>query len=107
MSILPGFDRVTERFLESGEVVKHAAAFVVVSADRRFGKIKMTVPARVVAFSKKFLVLFVRERLDVQTVRGAEARLHSEENVFLRPDLGKEIVPLVQTDAMNRQGRDN
>src|SRR5258708_16474142 len=103
MSILPGLDRVMERFLERREVVKRSATFVVVSANRCFGEIKVAVTARVIAFAKKRGVLVIGKRRNVQSMRGAEARLHSEKNILVRPDLGEKILALVQTDAMDRQ----
>ena len=36
---------------------------------------------------------------------GMERHLHPKKNAFVVPDLGEKIVPLVQTDAMQRQQR--
>src|SRR5207253_2317775 len=107
MSILPRRERLLQRVLKSIEVVERTASLVVISANGRFGEIKMAVTARVIASAEKFLVLFVRERLDVQSVRGAETHLHSEENILLRPHFGEKIVAFVESHAMNRQCRAN
>ena len=61
MSILPGFNRFVQRFSERNEVVKRTAAFIVIPADGRFGKVKMAVATRVIAFSEEVGVLFIRE----------------------------------------------
>src|ERR1041384_354425 len=105
VSILPWRERFLHRILERYEIVKRAASLVVVSANCRFGEVKVTVTARVIAFAKQLFVLLIRKGRNMQPVRGAETHLHPEENIFLRPDLGKEIVALVQAQPMDRKRR--
>lgn len=59
MPIFPGFNGFPQRSLKSDQIVQGAAAFVVVPANGRFGEIKMSVAARIVALSKQLSVLFV------------------------------------------------
>ena len=50
--VLPRLNGIRQRFLERDEIVKGAASFVVISADRRFREIQVTVTAGIVAFTK-------------------------------------------------------
>lgn len=105
MSIFPGLDRLSKSFPKGDEVVKDSAPVVVISANRCLGKIKMAVSARIVALAKQRGVFFVGKRRDVQSMRGAEARLHSKKDILIVPGFRKEIFPLVQADSMNRKRR--
>src|SRR5438552_8786794 len=102
MSILPGSDRLVQRFLEGNEVVKRAAALLVISPDRCFGKIKIAVTARIVAFVEQSSVLFVGKRRDVQATRGDEADLHFQKHASISPCFSKKICPFMQSHSVNR-----
>src|SRR5215468_8802328 len=104
MSILPRLDRFNQRLLKSNEVVERSASLIVIPANRRFGEIKVTVTSGIIAFPKQLLVLLVRIRWNVQTVRCAEARLDSKKSRFFRPDFGEEIFSLMQTHSVDRKG---
>src|ERR1700730_6825838 len=65
----------------------------------------MAVTAWVTAFAIEFRVRGLGESSRMQTMCGMERHLHSKKNAFVIPDLGEEIVPLVQTDAMQRHQR--
>src|SRR5438874_7408808 len=78
MSILPGFNRIAQRFSKCNEIVKSSALFIVISANRRFSQIKMAVPARVVAFPKQGRVFFIGKRWNVPPTGSADTLLRSE-----------------------------
>ena len=61
VAILPRLDRLMESFLESNEIVERSTSFIVSSADRCFGQIKVAVAARVVAFAKQLLIFRIGE----------------------------------------------
>src|SRR5947207_1426373 len=61
MSILPGFNRFAQRVSKCDEIVKRSASLIVLPADSRFGKVKMAVATRVITFSEKSGVLFIRK----------------------------------------------
>ncbi len=101
MSILPGFNRIAQRFSKCNEIVKSSALFIVISANRRFSQIKMAVPARVVAFPKQGRVFFIGKRWNVQSMGSAKTYLRSEKYVPVSPSFSEEIRAFVQTDSMN------
>ncbi len=101
MSILPGFNRIAQRFSKCNEIVKSSALFIVISANRRFSQIKMAVPARVVAFPKQGRVFFIGKRWNVQSMGSAKTHLRSEKYVPVSPSFSEEIRAFVQTDSMN------
>jgi len=101
MSILPGFNRIAQRFSKCNEIVKSSALLIVISANRRFSQIKMAVPARVVAFPKQGRVFFIGKRWNVQSMSSAKTQLRSEKYVPVSPSFSEEIRSFVQTDSMN------
>src|SRR5438105_15929752 len=103
MLILPRRDRVVQRFLEGNEVVKRPAAFIVISPDGCFGKIKMAMTSRIVAFAEQSSVLFVGKCRDVQAMCGAEADLHSQKHASISPAFSEKICAFVQPHSMNRE----
>jgi hypothetical protein len=105
MAILPGLKRFFNGVSERWEIVECSTSFIVLSAERCLGKITMAVTAWVTAFAIELRILGLGESSRMQTMRGMERDLHSKKNAFVIPDLGEEIVPLVQTDAMQRQQR--
>src|SRR5262249_13576224 len=103
MSILPARERFAQRISKSNEVVERAAAFIIFIADCCFGQIEMTVTARIIAFAEQCLILFVRERRDMQPVRRAESHLCPEKNTSVRPGFGEKIIAFVQANSVNGQ----
>jgi len=101
MPILPGFNRLAQRFSICNEIVKRSASFIVIPADGRFGQIEMAVTARVIAFPKQRRVLLIGKRSNVQTMSSAEAHLHSDKHAPASPGFGEKICAFVQTDSMN------
>ena len=63
----------------------------------------MTVPARVVAFSEERRIFFVGKCADMQAMRSAERDLHSEKDIFVIPNFGEKISPLMKPDAVKRK----
>src|ERR1700736_2522292 len=105
MSLLPGLKRFFNGVSERQEIVECSTSFIVLSTDRCLGKITMAVTAWVAAFAIELRVLGLGETSRMQTMCGMQWHLHSKKNAFVIPDFGEKIVPLVQTDAMQRQQR--
>ena len=85
------------------KIVKRAAARVVGAADRGLGQVTVAVPAGVVAFAVEVGVLGHRKCRSVEAMSGTERATQAEKKIFVAPIFGKEIVALVEADALQRE----
>ena len=100
MSIPPGSKRFFDRFFECDEITKCSTASIVLTANRGFSQITMTVTERIIAFAIKLRVLGIGKNNSMQTMRSIERHPHSKENAVVAPNLREKIIALVQTDTV-------
>src|SRR6266566_10031494 len=103
MSILPRSKRLFDGSSKHDKIAESSAAFVVLAANCCLCHIAMTVTKRIIAFAVKLRVLGVGKTGGMQPMRSIERHLEPEKDAFIIPYFGKKIVPLVQTNTMERQ----
>src|SRR5882724_11628536 len=102
MSILPRVERLFDRLPKHNEIIKRSAACIVIAANRCLRQITMTMTERMIALAIQLRVLGIRKPSGMQAVRSIEWHLQPKKNGSVIPYFREKIVPLMQTDTVQR-----
>src|SRR5947207_1596971 len=104
MLVLPGSERRLDAVPQPVKGSERPTAFVELAADRRFGQIKMTVAARVIAFAVELDVFFGAERFAFQAMGRTKSVAKTEEKFLTGPGLREKVRALMEANATDRDG---
>src|SRR4051812_42020687 len=104
MLVLPRLEGRRDAVPQPVKGSERPAPLVELATDGRFGQIKMTVTARVVAFAVELKVFLSAERFALQAMGRTKGVAKTQEKFRARPVLREKVRALMEANATDRDG---